>query len=186
MNLHNGSTTSGYLYLVDLAGSERVKLTAASGIRLREAQNINKWVLTVWSTIWNSCEVWPSQLVIDATIRSLSALGDVIAAMASGHKHVPYRNSKLTFLLQDALKESSKVLMFVNINPSPVFTGESTCSLQFATRCRSVIEVDNTHHCLYDFKWSNHANSFGPYCCRSVQLGRPRKNIAYQANGKPK
>jgi kinesin family protein C2/C3 len=47
MNLHNGSTTSGYLYLVDLAGSERVKLTAASGIRLREAQNINKWVLTV-------------------------------------------------------------------------------------------------------------------------------------------
>ena len=68
--------------------------------------------------------------------RSLSSLGDVIAAMASGHKHVPYRNSKLTFLLQDALKESSKVLMFVNINPSPVFTGESTCSLQFATRCR--------------------------------------------------
>jgi hypothetical protein len=63
-------------------------------------------------------------------------LGDVIAAMAAGHKHVPYRNSKLTFLLQDTLKENSKVLMFVNINPSPVYTGESINSLQFASRCR--------------------------------------------------
>lgn len=137
VNVHSGAHTTGYLYLVDLAGSERVKLTAASGTRLREAQNINKCVrheprlflFCLYTVNWlsyfyaNDC-------------RSLSALGDVIAAMAAGHKHVPYRNSKLTFLLQDALKENSKVLMFVNINPSPVFTGESTCSLQFATRCR--------------------------------------------------
>jgi len=115
---------SGYLYLVDLAGSERIKQTAATGQRLKEAQNINK---------------------------SLSSLGDVIAALAAGQKHVPYRNSKLTFLLQDALKESSKVLMFVNINPTPGYAGESTCSLQFASRCRS------------------------------VQLGQAKKSISYQA-----
>ena len=63
----------GKLTLIDLAGSERLKLTEAEGIRLKEAQNIN---------------------------RSLSALGDVIAALGSNSKHVPYRNSKLTFLLQ--------------------------------------------------------------------------------------
>jgi hypothetical protein len=49
---------------------------------------------------------------------------------------VPYRNSKLTFLLQDALRDNSKVLMFVNINPTPVYANESVCSLTFASRCR--------------------------------------------------
>ena len=58
--------------------------------------------------------------------------------MVAGQKHVPYRNSKLTFLLQDSLKENSKVLMFVNVNPVPDYAQESSCSLQFATRCRSV------------------------------------------------
>ena len=110
-NRRSGEKLAGLMTLVDLAGSERVKLTSATGQRLREAQHINK---------------------------SLSSLGDVIAALASGQKHIPYRNSKLTFLLQDCLKESSKVLMFVNINPIPDYAQESTCSLQFATRCRSV------------------------------------------------
>ena len=68
--------------------------------------------------------------------RSLSAVGDVIAALAAGQKHVPYRNSKLTFLLQDALREHSHVMMVVNITPLPEYVGESTYSLQFATRCR--------------------------------------------------
>ena len=97
--------------LVDLAGSERLKTTGASGNRLREAQHINK---------------------------SLSSLGDVISALGSGLKHVPYRNSKLTFLLQDSLREKSKVLMFVNISPVPDYSSESVCSLQFAQRCRAV------------------------------------------------
>ncbi|CAM9888775.1 unnamed protein product, partial [Phaeothamnion confervicola] len=107
----SGQVHVGKLNLIDLAGSERIKSTAAEGQRLREAQNIN---------------------------RSLSALGDVIAALGSGNKHVPYRNSKLTFLLQDSLSANAKVLMFVNISPSPYSQNESVCSLNFAKRCRAV------------------------------------------------
>jgi kinesin family member C2/C3 len=78
-----GSIMTAKLHLIDLAGSERLSKTDASGDRLKEAQNINK---------------------------SLSALGDVISALGQKTKgHVPYRNSKLTFLLQDSLGGNSKV-----------------------------------------------------------------------------
>lgn len=72
-SLQSGTRINGKLNLIDLAGSERLKHTSAHGQRLKEAQNIN---------------------------RSLSSLGDVVAALGSGSKHIPYRNSKLTFLLQ--------------------------------------------------------------------------------------
>lgn len=75
-NLVSGSIIRGCMHLVDLAGSERADKTEATGDRLKEAQHINK---------------------------SLSALGDVIASLAHKNAHVPYRNSKLTQLLQDAL-----------------------------------------------------------------------------------
>jgi hypothetical protein len=68
----------------------------------------------------------------------LTALGDVVQGLAAKHKHIPYRNSKLTFLLQDVLRENSKILMFINLTPSPVHTGESVASLQFGAKCRSV------------------------------------------------
>ncbi|KAJ0408155.1 hypothetical protein P43SY_002125 [Pythium insidiosum] len=103
--------TTSKLHLIDLAGSERVSKTAASGQRLKEAQNIN---------------------------RSLSALGDVIAALGANSKHVPYRNSKLTFLLQESLSGQSKVLMFVNVSPVQWNAWETLCSLNFASRCRNV------------------------------------------------
>eukprot|EP00903_Cladosiphon_okamuranus_P017656 g16259.t2 len=113
----SGYVQHGKLNLIDLAGSERIKSTAAEGQQLKEAQNIN---------------------------RSLSALGDVINALGSGSKHVPYRNSKLTFLLQDSLSSNAKVLMFVNINPAPQSQGESSCSLNFAKRERWILATWHT------------------------------------------
>lgn len=70
--------------------------------------------------------------------KSLSALGDVIAALGSKKStHVPYRNSKLTFLLQESLSGKAKVLMFVNISPAVYNLSETICSLNFASRCRA-------------------------------------------------
>ncbi|GLU20244.1 hypothetical protein SLE2022_364540 [Rubroshorea leprosula] len=110
-NLMNGECTKSKLWLVDLAGSERLAKTDAQGERLKEAQNINK---------------------------SLSALGDVIHALATKSSHIPYRNSKLTHLLQDSLGGDSKTLMFVQISPSELDLSETLSSLNFATRVRGV------------------------------------------------
>ena len=70
--------------------------------------------------------------------KSLSALGDVVAALSQGSQHVPYRNSKLTTLLQDSLGGNSKTLMFVNVAPSESNSGETKCSLDFALRAKTV------------------------------------------------
>uniref|UniRef100_A0A8C6KYM3 Kinesin-like protein n=1 Tax=Nothobranchius furzeri TaxID=105023 RepID=A0A8C6KYM3_NOTFU len=106
-----GTRTQGKLNLVDLAGSERIGKSGAEGSRLREAQCINK---------------------------SLSALGDVISALRGKYSHVPFRNSRLTYLLQDSLSGDSKTLMMVQVSPLPGNMSESVCSLKFAQRVRSV------------------------------------------------
>ncbi|XP_054855771.1 kinesin-like protein KIFC3 [Eublepharis macularius] len=111
VNYSTGIRTTGKLNLVDLAGSERVGRSGAEGSRLREAQYINK---------------------------SLLALGDVIYALRSRQGHVPFRNSKLTYLLQDSLSGDSKTLMMVQVSPVEKNTSETLCSLKFAERVRSV------------------------------------------------
>lgn len=110
-NSTTGNRTQGKLNLVDLAGSERIGKSGAEGCRLREAQCINK---------------------------SLSALGDVINALRSKHSHVPFRNSRLTYLLQDSLSGDSKTLMMVQVSPLAANMSESVCSLKFAQRVRCV------------------------------------------------
>jgi kinesin family protein C1 len=103
-----GERSEGTLNLVDLAGSERLAHSQAEGARLKETQNINK---------------------------SLSCLGDVIGALGRGDAgHVPYRNSKLTYLLQYSLGGNSKTLMFVMISPLQAHLGETLTSLKFATK----------------------------------------------------
>ena len=110
-NLRSGDYYVGKLSMVDLAGSERLAKSQTSGQALKETMAINK---------------------------SLSALGTVIAALATQEKHVPYRDSKLTYLLQDSLGGNSKTLMFVNVGPAQMNAPETINSLNFAQRARTV------------------------------------------------
>lgn len=95
----------GALHLVDLAGSERLDKSGAVGAALKETQAINK---------------------------SLSSLADVFASKAAGNSHVPFRNSKLTHLMEPCLSGHGKTLMLVNVAPEADNSHESLCSLRFA------------------------------------------------------
>ncbi|XP_065855642.1 LOW QUALITY PROTEIN: kinesin-like protein KIN-12D [Euphorbia lathyris] len=114
------------LNLVDLAGSERQKSSGAEGDRLKEAANINK---------------------------SLSTLGHVIMILvdvANGRtRHIPYRDSRLTFLLQDSLGGNSKTMIIANVSPSICCTAETLNTLKFAQRAKliqnnAVVNEDST------------------------------------------
>ncbi|KAM7471134.1 hypothetical protein LguiA_009317 [Lonicera macranthoides] len=110
-DLKTGAVLRASLHLVDLAGSERVDRSEVVGDRLKEAQHINK---------------------------SLAALGDVIFALSQKSAHVPYRNSKLTQVLQSSLGGQAKTLMFVQLNPDLVSFSESSSTLKFAERVSGV------------------------------------------------
>jgi len=110
-NSVTGIKSHGCLHLVDLAGSERVSRSEASGERLEEAKHINK---------------------------SLSALGDVMSALAQKQTHVPYRNSKLTQLLQDSLSGQAKSMMFMHIAPESSSRGETMSTLMFGARVSQI------------------------------------------------
>ncbi|KAK8928810.1 Kinesin-4 [Platanthera zijinensis] len=111
VNLVTREVTQSKLWLCYLAGSERFAKSDAQGERLKEAQHIN---------------------------RPFSALGDVMFALSSKRSHVPYRNSKLTYLLQDSLGGSAKTIMFVQISHSETDLTETLSSLNFASRVSEI------------------------------------------------
>jgi kinesin family member C2/C3 len=106
-----GATTTAKMSLIDLAGSERVKKSGVVGEAFKEALSINK---------------------------SLSVLSDVISALSNENKFVPYRNNKLTQLMQDSLGGNSKTLMIVGVSPSNTEMEETLMSLHYATRARLI------------------------------------------------
>ncbi|XP_067458861.1 kinesin heavy chain-like isoform X2 [Thunnus thynnus] len=111
-NVETETKLSGKLYLVDLAGSEKVSKTGAEGAVLDEAKNINK---------------------------SLSALGNVIAALSEGTKtHVPYRDSKMTRILQDSLGGNCRTTIIICCSPSVYNEAETKSTLMFGQRAKTI------------------------------------------------
>lgn len=111
-NVETGSAKSGQLFLVDLAGSEKVGKTGASGQTLEEAKKINK---------------------------SLSALGMVINALTDGKStHIPYRDSKLTRILQESLGGNSRTTLIINCSPSSYNDAETVSTLRFGVRAKAI------------------------------------------------
>ncbi len=108
----NERFTAGKLNLVDLAGSERQSKTQATGDRLKEATKINL---------------------------SLSALGNVISALVDGKStHIPYRDSKLTRLLQDSLGGNTKTIMIAAVSPADYNYDETLSTLRYASRAKQI------------------------------------------------
>ena len=108
---HSKSVKVGKLNLVDLAGSERQAKTGATGERFKEATKINN---------------------------ALSSLGNVIYALAENSAHIPYRDSKLTRLLQDSLGGNSRTIMIANIGPASVNYEDTIITLRYAYRAKNI------------------------------------------------
>ncbi|XDV27912.1 hypothetical protein PO909_031357 [Leuciscus waleckii] len=110
-NTQTEQKLSGKLYLVDLAGSEKVSKTGAEGAVLDEAKNINK---------------------------SLSSLGNVISALAEGSAYVPYRDSKMTRILQDSLGGNCRTTIVICCSPSSYNEAETKSTLMFGQRAKTI------------------------------------------------
>merc|ERR1719195_2178698 len=107
----NGTTTRARLCVVDLAGSERVKKSGVKGKHFKEAMSIN---------------------------RSLLALGNVVNALAAKKSHVPFRNSKLTRILDGSIGGKCRTALLVCVSPDATHMLETVCSLEFAARAMRI------------------------------------------------
>ena len=113
--------TESKIHLVDLAGSERANATGATGQRLKEGAHINKSLVTLGSVI--------------------SALAEASSHknQSSSSKHIPYRDSTLTWLLKDSLGGNSKTIMIAAISPADVNHNETLSTLRYANRAKNII-----------------------------------------------
>jgi len=164
----NRQTLRGTLNLVDLAGSERLDRSKVTGDRAKEAMAINK---------------------------SLSALTNVFVSIGKKAAHIPFRDSKLTYLLQPSLSGDGKTLMLANLSPTEMSTSESLCSLRFASqvnKCelgkakRSLEEVDEEDAISISSSMSNTSRKKpGKASAKSSRkpVGKPGKTRA--PNGLP-
>lgn len=126
-NLEHQKQLTGKLYLVDLAGSEKVSKTGAEGQTLDEAKNINK---------------------------SLSALGNVISALAEGNKsHIPYRDSKLTRILQESLGGNSRTTIIICGSPASFNETETKSTLEFGRRAKTIKNTVIVNEVLTAEEW---------------------------------
>ena len=111
-NVITESSKTGKLYFVDLAGSEKISKAGVEGnTMLKEAQNINKSIMT---------------------------LGMVINALTKGGKHVPYRDSKLTRVLQESLGGNSLTYLIINCSPNLLNQTETLSTLRFGQRAKLI------------------------------------------------
>jgi kinesin family protein 5 len=150
-DLNTGRHRKGMMFLVDLAGSEKVSKTGASGVRLEEAKNINS---------------------------SLTTLGMVINALCDGVGHIPYRDSRLTMLLAEALGGNSKTTLIICCNPEQRHTPETLSTLRFGERAKHIknnakvsLHADNqtiTFFLFYILLCSTHLFCFY-FCIRSTR-----------------
>ena len=148
----------GVLNLVDLAGSERLDRSGAVGCRAKEAMSINK---------------------------SLSSLTDVFTSIGKKASHIPFRNSKLTYLLQPSLSGDGKTLMIVNLSPTQMSYQESVCSLRFASQVNKC-ELGKPRRTIEDVESDNESTKIKRSIPRSplkkgmsnkhaIQHGSPQK-----------
>jgi hypothetical protein len=121
VDLDTDEIVYGQLNMVDLAGSERLKKSESDGQRLKEALHINS---------------------------SLSAVGKVVMSLdpESGYNYIPYRDSKLTRLLQNSIGGNSYTILIATIHPMKEHYEECLSTLQFANRCRSVQNQPRVNH----------------------------------------
>ena len=124
-SVFSSGTIVAELNLVDLAGSERVSLTGADGMRLREGAAINK---------------------------SLLALSSVISKLSEGKHgaHIPYRDSKLTRILQNSLGGNTRTIIICNITPAAMFADETISTLKFASRAKQILNTAVVNEILSD------------------------------------